>query len=70
MRAKTPPATDSNVVLISYSVENAAMALGIGRSMVYQLIREGQLAVVRIGRRTLVPVSECEALLRRLGGAA
>jgi len=70
MRAEIPTDKDTNVVLISYSVENAAKALGIGRSMAYQLIREGQLSVVKIGRRTLVPVKECEALLRRLSGAA
>jgi excisionase family DNA binding protein len=55
---------------VSYSVEDAARALGIGRSLAFRLIREGQLAAVKIGRRTVVPVKECEAFLARLGGAA
>ena len=70
MHTKTPRTQGDNVVPLSFSVEDAATALGIGRSMTYQLIREGHLVAVKIGRRTLVPVKECEALLRRLSGAA
>ncbi len=63
----TPP---TNVVPVSYSVENAALALGLGRSMVFRLIREGQLTALKVGRRTVVSVKECEAFLARLGGVA
>ena len=38
------------------SVEEAAQALGIGRSKAYELIGSGNLPHVRLGRRTLVPV--------------
>lgn len=65
-----PPKPAPNVVPISYSVENAALALGLGRSMVFRLIREGQLSAVKVGRRTVVSVKECEAFLARLGGVA
>lgn len=57
------------VALVSYSVEDAARALGIGRSLAFRMIREGQLVAVKIGRRTLVPVKECEAFLARVAGA-
>lgn len=71
MRHATPqPKPDRPVAPVSYSVEDAARALGIGRSLAFRLIREGQLAAVKIGRRTVVPVKECEAFLARLGGAA
>lgn len=39
-------------------------ALGIGRSTVYRLIQEGALAVVKVGRRTLIRV----ASIRRIAG--
>jgi excisionase family DNA binding protein len=38
-----------------YTAEEAAQALRIGRSMVYEEIRLGRLQTVRIGRRRLVP---------------
>ncbi|WP_432193750.1 helix-turn-helix domain-containing protein [Streptomyces sp. bgisy027] len=38
-----------------YRPEEAAAALGIGRSLVYEEIRLGRLQTVRIGRRRLVP---------------
>jgi excisionase family DNA binding protein len=50
---------------LAFSVEDAARALGIGRTITFRLIKEGKLAVVRVGRRTLVPVQEVEAFLNR-----
>ena len=60
----------SPIPALSLSVEGAAKALGLGRTFVFQLIKEGRLKAVKIGRRTLIPVAECEAFLSRLGGAA
>ncbi|MCC6619211.1 MAG: helix-turn-helix domain-containing protein [Chloroflexi bacterium] len=37
------------------SVEEAATALGIGRSMTFRLIRTGRLRTVKVGRRRLIP---------------
>jgi excisionase family DNA binding protein len=39
------------------SVEQAADALGLGRTLVYQEISRGRLRSVRIGRRRLIPAS-------------
>jgi excisionase family DNA binding protein len=47
-------------------VEDAARALGIGRSTVYDLIRSGRLRSIKIGRRRLVPRDAVEALIARL----
>jgi excisionase family DNA binding protein len=55
---------------LAYCVEDVAKALGIGRTYVFHLIKEGQLRAVKIGRRTLVPVREVEAFLVRIGGGA
>src|SRR5690606_29466874 len=38
------------------SVETAARALGLGRNTCYQLIRDGRLRSVQVGKRRLIPV--------------
>ena len=44
----------------------AATALGIGRSKVYELMRAGTLASVRIDTCRRIPAAELEALVVRL----
>lgn len=46
------------------SVIDAAKALSIGRTSVYELIRSGELETRKMGRRRVVKVSS----LRRLAG--
>ena len=38
---------------------------GIGRTTVFGLIRNGDLGVVKVGRRTLVPQSQIDAYIAR-----
>lgn len=47
------------------TVEEAAHALGIGRASAYEAARRGELPVLRIGRRLVVPVDALEAMLAR-----
>lgn len=47
----------------------AAIALGIGRSKVYELMRSGALASVRIDSCRRIPVDDLAALVARLRGA-
>jgi len=47
------------------SVREAARLLGLGRDSTYQLIREGRLRAVRIGRRLLIPRTELEDFVQR-----
>jgi excisionase family DNA binding protein len=47
---------------ILVSIPDAAKALGIGRSKVYELVGEGRLETVTIGRRRLVRVESIRAL--------
>lgn len=49
MKREIPP--------ILYRVEEAAEALRMSRSVVYELIRSGRLRTVKEGRRRLVPVT-------------
>ena len=44
------------------SIPDAAKALGIGRSMLYELIGEGRLQTVSIGRRRLVRAESVRTL--------
>ncbi len=44
----------------------AADALGIGRSKVYELLRSGELASVRIGACRRIPADRLTAFLRTL----
>ena len=50
------------------SVAEFAAAVGIGRSLAYELIADKKVASIKIGRRRLVPDSEVGKLLMR--GAA
>jgi excisionase family DNA binding protein len=60
----------SEVVPVLYRVDEAAAALRLSRSSVYELIRSGQLRTVKQGRRRLVPVTALAEYVESLGGAA
>ncbi|MBD3761916.1 helix-turn-helix domain-containing protein [Rhizorhabdus sp.] len=50
-------------------INEAAKTLGIGRTLLYRLIRLGELEMVRLGSRSLVTRSSIEALIERKTGA-
>jgi len=57
---------------ITVSISEAARALGIGRSTTYELINEGKLHAIKLGRRTLVTlasINELVASARVIGDA-
>ena len=49
---------------LTLTVEEAANALGIGRSLAYEGVRTGEIPSVRIGRRILIPVAGIEQILK------
>lgn len=53
-----------------YRVDEAAIALRLSRSLVYELIRSGRLRTVKQGRRRLVPVSALSEYVASLDGGA
>lgn len=53
-----------------YPLMEAAEQLGVGRSTIYELIGSGQIEVVKIGRRTLVPADSLDRYVDRLTAAA
>ncbi len=52
------------VAPLAYTAEQAARALNISRSSIYNLIAEGSLKATMIAGRRLIPVAELQALLR------
>lgn len=47
--------SETNGAALLISVEEAAQLLSIGRNTAYELIRQGRLPHIRLGRRVLVP---------------
>jgi excisionase family DNA binding protein len=58
----TPP--DADMILLT--VEEAARRLSLGRTTFYGLLKEGQIASVRIGRLRRIPAEELTAYTARL----
>lgn len=50
------------------SIEETAKQLCIGRSSVYALIKSGQLASIKLGRRRVIPASAIQAMIDHLQG--
>ena len=50
---------------LAHQLPSAVRQTGISRSLLYQLIKRRELAVVKIGRRTLILVSDLRTFLRR-----
>jgi excisionase family DNA binding protein len=54
--------TNENLKPITITVETALRVSGLGRTKLYQLIKEGKLRTVTVGRRRLVVYSSLEEL--------
>jgi excisionase family DNA binding protein len=59
----------SNLQKGTYTVEEAAAILGVGRSTAYEAANNGDIPAVRIGRRLLVPKLALQNLLNNGNGA-
>jgi excisionase family DNA binding protein len=47
------------------SVNDAAKALGLGRTSVYALIKTGQLQKIKVRKRTLITIASIERLIEQ-----
>jgi excisionase family DNA binding protein len=50
----------NNPVALAHQVPAACHRLGIGKTTLYEEIKEGRIKVIKVGRRTLVPESELQ----------
>ena len=48
---------------LTHSIPEAAKILGIGRNLCYDRVKTGEIPVLKIGRRLLVPKKALEKLL-------
>lgn len=48
---------------ISVGISDAAKMTGLSRSRIYELMNEGKLRSVHVGRRRLIPVSSLRELI-------
>lgn len=48
---------------VSTTIEGTEKATGLGKTKIYELINEGKLRTVKIGRRTLVTTDSIRALV-------
>jgi len=51
---------------LTYSINEAAALLGVGRTTVYELIRQQQLLTVKIGQRRLITRLDLDAFVEDL----
>ena len=50
---------------VNWSVDDFCRAYGIGRTLVYEEIKRGELKIIKVGNRTLIPDSEARAWQER-----
>jgi excisionase family DNA binding protein len=62
-RLVTPPSQSVEPLLLS--AQDAFRLIGLGRDSGYELIAQGRLRSIRLGRRVLVSRAECEAFVQR-----
>jgi len=48
---------------LTFTVEETAKILGIGRNSAYEAVARGEIPVIRVGKRLLVPKAALERLL-------
>jgi len=56
-------AKEENHERVTFTVEETAKLLGIGRQLAYDRVRTGQIPAIRLGRRLVVPRRALERLL-------
>lgn len=52
---------------ITYSIAETGAVLGIGRTLIYEMLDDGRLEAIKVGRRTLV---KADSIKRLVDGAS
>lgn len=64
-RTDSSRAPASQFSRLAYGIEDAAGALGLSRSRIYELIAAGEITACKVGKRTIIPAAELTAFLER-----
>ena len=59
----TEPASDQPGARLAYSVAEAAWITGLSRDLLYDQMRAGKLAYLKVGRRRIITRQQLEAFL-------
>ncbi len=59
------PITDLSAVRILLTVEDAALALSMGRTYVYSLVMQGQIPSIKVGRKRRIPIAALHEYVAR-----
>jgi excisionase family DNA binding protein len=62
-----PRAREKKIMPRLLAIKQAIYELGISRTALYELIEDGRLKTLKIGRRRLVPIEAIEELIAGLG---
>lgn len=54
------------MTILALTIPDAVKASGIGRSTLYELMKDGRIKARKAGSRTLIPYAELEAYLAAL----
>jgi excisionase family DNA binding protein len=61
------PTSDPLTDRLAYSVEEAARVTGLSRDLLYDEMRGGRLAYLKVGRRRIITRQHLEAFLAQTG---
>ena len=64
--SKTAPNIVASRDRIAETVNEFCAAIGFGRTFFYKEVHRGRIKILKAGRKTLIPIAEREAYLRRL----
>jgi excisionase family DNA binding protein len=56
---------ETNLPPLAHQIPAAARRLGISRSLIYELVKGGELHLTKLGRRSVITETELQALLAR-----
>lgn len=68
--SKNTPNSVAEIDRKAVTVNEFCDAVRIGRSLFYDEVKRGRINILKAGRKTLVPIAECEAYLMRLAEEA
>lgn len=55
---------------LSYNLPEAAQAIGVGRSTIYEYVKAGRVQTFRLGDRQMIRADDLRAFIDRMSGRA
>ena len=67
LKTRAGEVVGTDVPPLTYTIDEVARVLGVNRNTAYQAARVGELPVIKIGRRMLVPKAAFKRMLEGAG---